>query len=232
VTGSARSGLGRLAWWIAVPAGVAAGLALVLGLDRAAEPARAAQGIAATSQQAAINQRIAQQGIRRANRANARIDALRQPSTGPAGPRGPAGPAGPGAGRIAFSAAAGAPRQTVLELAGVTISVGCETGAAGETNLTIRGGAAEPTTLIGSSSDDGGDPSNPNPTQVNNFQAELPAGTDNPLGGPTAADGEFSRAVATVLFATPARTVSVTVAAIVDGVGDRCSFNGLAVPAG
>jgi hypothetical protein len=35
-----------------------------------------------------------------------------------------------------------------------------------------------------------------------------------------------------VLFATPARTVNVTVAAIVDGVGDSCTFNGLAVPSG
>ncbi len=222
----------RAAWWIAVPAGLALGLALVVGLDRAAAPARGAQGIAVSVQQAKINQRISQQGIRRSNRANARIDALRAAATGPAGPPGAAGAAGPGAARIAFTAAAGSPRQTVLELAGVTISVGCEIGAAGETNLTIRGGAAEPTTLTGSSSDDGGDPNAPNPTQVNNFQAELPPGTDNPLGGPGAADGEFSRAVANVLFATPTRTVSVTVAALVDGVGDTCAFNGLAVPSG
>jgi hypothetical protein len=221
-----------MAWWIAVPVGVALGLALALGLDRAAGPASAAQGITVSAQQVTINQRISQQGIRRANRANTRIDGLRAAAAGPAGAQGPPGPAGPGAARIAYSAAADSARQTVLELAGVTISVGCETGAAGETLLTIRGGAAEPTTLAGSSSGDGGDPNAPNPTQVSNFQAELPPGTDNPLGGPGAPDGEFSRAVANVLFATPTRTVSVTVAAIVDGVGDTCAFNGLAVPSG
>ena len=219
-----------MTWWIAVPVGIAIGLALVLMLDRAATPAQGAGPITVSAQQLHINQRISQQGVRRANRANARLDALRAAATGPAGPQGPAGPAGPGAARIAFSAAVGSPRQTVLELAGVTISVACAAGAAGETNLTIRGGAAEPTTLMGSSIDVGGDPNNPSPAQVNNFQAELPAGTDNPLGGPGTADGQFSRSVASVLFVTPARTVSVDVAAIVDGVADRCSFNGLAVP--
>jgi hypothetical protein len=212
--------------------GIALGLALALAIDRAAAPASGAQEIAVTAQQARINQRIAQQGVRRANRANARIDGLRAAAAGPAGPPGPAGAAGPAAARIAFAAAAGAPRQTVLELAGVTISVGCEAGPAGETSLTIRGGAADPTTLVGSSSDDGGDPANPNPAQASNFQAELPAGADNPLGGPGTADGQFARAVASVLFVTPSRTVSVQVAAIADGVADRCTFNGLAVPSG
>ena len=218
----------RMRWWTAVPVGLA------LGLDRAAAPAGAqgAPGITVSAQQLHINQRISQQGVRRANRANARLDALARARDRPGRPRRPGARGGGRArcARIAFSAAVGSPRQTVLELAGVTISVGCEAGAAGETNLTIRGGAAEPTTLTGSSIDVGGDPANPNPAQVDNFQADLPPGTDNPLGGPGTADGQFSRSIASVLFVTPARTVSVDVAAIVDGVADRCSFNRLAVP--
>ena len=59
----------RMRWWTAVPVGLA------LGLDRAAAPAGAQSppGITVSAQQLHINQRISQQGVRRANRANARL---------------------------------------------------------------------------------------------------------------------------------------------------------------
>jgi hypothetical protein len=182
-------------------------------------------------EQLRINQRIAQQGVKRANGANARLDALKAPPTGPPGPAGPAGPAGPGASRMAYSAAVGSPPQKVLELAGMTITLGCEPAAGGGASVVTTAGLEQPTTLVGSAAvDTGTDPSNPGPTGVNNFGSDLPAGPAAPLGGPSAADGEYARAVANVLFITPSRTISIDAVSFADGAADRCSFNGVAVP--
>jgi hypothetical protein len=223
----------RMGWWLAVPVGLALGLAFAVGLDRAAEPAAAQggrSGVTLSAEQLRINQRIGQQGVKRANRANTRLDQLRTAATGPAGPAGPPGPAGPGAARIAYSAAVGTPSQTVLDLAGLTVSVSCEAGGGGETALAIRPSVAEATTVIGTSTTDTGtDPNNPDPAEVTNFQVPLAPGQAN-LGGPTAPDGEFARSVADVLFITPTRTVNLNVAAVADAAADRCSFNGVAVP--
>ena len=221
----------RMRWWIAVPVGLALGLALALGLDRAAAPA-GAQGppaITVSVQQLHINQRISQQGVRRANRANARLDALRAAATGPAGPQGPTGPAGPGAARIAFSAPVGTPPQVVLTLEGLTIRAACELGASGETNLVITGELAAPSTLVGSAIVDGGtDPNNPAATNVSNFQNDLPAGVA-PLGTVPAVDGEYLRVMANALVLMPAHTASIRIAELADGIADRCSFTGVAV---
>src|SRR5688500_15776452 len=121
----------RMGWWLAVPVGVALGLALALALDRAAEPAAGQggrPGFAVSGEQLRSNQRISQAAARRSNRATPRLDRRRLPATGPAGPAGPAGPtgpAGPGAVRIAFSAAAGASPQTILDAGGVTLTAAC-----------------------------------------------------------------------------------------------------------
>ncbi len=40
------------------------------------------------------------------------------------------------------------------------------------------------------------------------------------------------REAANVMFVMPTRTVSLNASLIADGIGDRCSFNGVAVPAG
>jgi len=230
----------RMRWWLAVPVGVAVGLALAVALDRAAAPASAqgsGAGLTLSVEQLRINQRIAQQGVKRANRANDGLDALRTgvPAAvgpqGPAGPVGPAGPAGPGAARISYSAAVGASAQTILELAGVTISVTCDAGGGGETALAITAGTEQATTLFVSSvTDTGTDPSIPGPAEVSSFQAALPAAQDTLLGGPSAPDGEFARSVSSVLFVTPTRTLSLHVAVVADSVADRCSFDGVAVP--
>jgi hypothetical protein len=90
--------------------------------------------------------------------------------------------------------------------------------------------ALKPATIVGSAAvDTGTDPNNPGPTGVNNFGSDLPAGPAVPLGGPSAADGEYARAVANVLFVTPTRTISVDAVSFADGAADRCSFNGVAV---
>ena len=229
----------RMGWWIAVPVGIALGLLLAMALDRAAAPAAAAggEGYAFTVSQLKTNQRIAQQGIRRANRANARLDALDAPATGggaggAAGPPGPAGPAGPGAVRISYSAAAGTPAQTALAVDGLTIRTACTVGAAGETQLEITGELTAPATFVGTASIDGGtDPANPASQSAGNFQNALPAGT-SPLGTVPAADGTYLRIVANALVALPTRTISVQVAEVADGTADRCSFTGVAVAAG
>jgi hypothetical protein len=224
-----------MGWWLAGPVGIALGLALAVGLDRAAAPAEAqsgGSGITVSVQQLAINQRISQQGVKRANRANSRLDQLKSAATGPTGPAGPAGPAGPGATRISYSAAAGTASQTLLQLAGVTLSASCEVGGAGETNLALVVGVAEATTIIGTSTvDEGTDQTNPVTTGSTNFQAPFVPGPPNSVGGTSAPDGEFQRAFSSLLFVTPTRTISLEVGALSDGAADRCSVNGVAVPA-
>jgi hypothetical protein len=226
----------RLWWWIAVPAGVILGLLLALGLDRAASPAGAqgnAPGITVGVQQNTINQRIAQAGVRRANRANQRLDQL-VPGGGGGGTggAGPAGPAGPGAERLAFSSAAGGPGRKVLELAGVSITVSCEPGPSGETGIATIVRVEQETTLVGTATGDSGtDPNNPNPPSSNNFQVELPVGQNVSVGGVSASDGQFTRAFASVLFVTRTRTLSLQVFSFADGASDQCSWNGVAVPA-
>jgi hypothetical protein len=233
----------KMGWWIAAPLGLVLGLGLAVALDRSAAPATAqgaaAAGFTVSVEQLRINQRIAQTGVKRANRANDRLDTLgvgasgAQAPAGPAGPAGvpgPAGPAGPGAARIAYSAAEGSPPQTVLELAGITLSLACETGGSGETSLVIRADTSAPTTVIGTSITDGGtDPNSPDPAEASNFAVDLPAGPGNVLGGDSAPDGEFRRSVVNPLFVTPTQTISVHLALIADGTADRCSFNGVAV---
>ncbi len=221
----------RMRWWIAVPAGLALGLALAVGLDRATTPAEARSGPAVTvsAQQLTINQRISQQAVRRANRANRRLDGLQAAATGPAGPQGPTGPAGPGATRISWSGPVGTPAQVVLAIDGLTIRTSCETGPGGETGLLITGELAAPGSFVGSATIDGGtDPANPGSTNVQNFQTDLPAGT-TPLGTVPAGDGTYLRVVANALVVMPSRTANVRVVELADGIADRCSFTGLAV---
>ncbi len=227
----------RMGWWLAVPVGLALGLALALALDRAAEPAAGQSGrsgVRVSAEQLKINQRISQAAVKRSNRANTRLDQLKLPATGPPGPPGPAGsagPAGPGAVRVAFSGPVGTPVRRVLDLAGVAINAGCEAGAGGETTLAISFELAQAATFIGSVDRAAGtDPDDPTLEETDNFEVPLPAGPV-PVGGPSAPDGEFVREFATVLFVLPTRTVSLNLSLIADGIADRCSFNGVAVPA-
>ena len=224
-----------MGWWLAVPIGVALGLALAVGLDRAAEPAGAQggrSGITLSAEQLRINQRIGQQGVKRANRANTRLDRLPAAATGPAGPAGPTGPQGLGATRIAYSAAAGSPAQTVLDQPGLTLSLTCSAVAGGGTALAINAAVPQATTVTGTSIvDEGTDPQMPTMTAPTNFQTELAAGPASPLGGPGAPDGAFVRSVGIVIFIGTTRTFSLNIAVIADGAADRCSFNGTAVPA-
>lgn len=223
----------RMGWWVAVPIGIALGLALAIAIDRVAAPASAQTGASVftlTVDQVRINQRIAQAGVRRSNRANERLDRLTGAGPGPPGPPGPAG--GVDAKRIAYSAAAGGPPRTVLDLEGLSLRVTCEAGGAGETALSISATVDQETSVIGTASvDAGADPANPNPPGTTNFQITLAPGPANTLGGPTAPDGEFARSIGTVLFIASARTISLNIAVVADGTGDRCSFNGTAVPA-
>lgn len=223
----------RMTWWLAVPAGIALGLAVAVGIDRAADPAAAQggrSGFTISAEQLRINQRIGQQGVKRANRANGRLDRLTTGRAGPAGPVAPAGPAGRGAQRAAYSAAVGAPAQTVLDAAGVTISVACEAGSGGEATLALTFGLAEAMTFAGTiTRDSGTDPNAPGLTELEGFRVPFPAG-QNPAGGPSAPDGEFVREVSSVMFIAPTRALGVHAALVADGAADRCSLNGVAVP--
>ena len=102
------------------------------------------------------------------------------------------------------------------------------------TTLSITFTFAEATTFVGSViRASGADPGDPDLTDLESFEAAAPAGT-SPAGGPSSPDGEFVREAANVMFVMPTRTAQVSLNAclIADGIGDRCSFNGVAVPAG
>jgi hypothetical protein len=226
-----------MTWWLAVPVGIALGVGVAVGIDRAADPAAAQggrSGFTISAEQLRINQRIGQQGVKRANRANSRLDRLTAAAAGPPGPAGPAGPpgpAGPGAARIAFSAATGAPAQGVLDLAGVTIAAACVAQAGGGASLDLTFGAAQAGTLVGTLSiATGTDPAAPSATDVQNVQLPLAAGA-TPSPGDPAPDGEYVREFIGVLFVLPTRTLSLQASSIADAAADRCAFNGVAVPA-
>jgi hypothetical protein len=227
-------------WWLAVPMGIALGLALAVAIDRAAQPAGAQggrSGVELSAEQLRINQRISQAAVKRSNRANSRLDKLTSGAAGatgaagPAGPAGPPGPAGAGATRIAFSAAAGSPTQTILDLAGVTLTAECVAEAGGAAALDVTFGLAQASTFAASiTRASGTDPGAPSATEFENVEAALPAGPTLSEGDPVP-DGEFLREYVSVLFIAPTRTVSVEASLVTDAAADRCSFNGVAVPA-
>jgi hypothetical protein len=115
----------------------------------------------------------------------------------------------------------------------VTLSAVCETGPGGETALTVRTAVAQPTNFVGTSTVDfGTDPSSPAGTTSANFQQSLAPGPASILGSPAAAaDGEFFRVFSDVLFITLTQTLNIALSVIAEGAADRCSFNGVAVPA-
>lgn len=224
----------RVGWWIALPVGLALGLLIALGVDRGQSPARAqssSPGFTLTLGQIKVNQRIARAGVRRANRAIERLNAL-VPGGGPGG-AGPAGPAGPGAERLAFSSPVGGPPRKLLDLAGVSLTVACVGGASGEAAISTTIRVEQETALVGTATADGGtDPNNPTGTDSNNFQSDLPVGQAIDVGGVGAQDGQYGRAVANVIFITRARTISIQAFTFADAASDQCSWNGVAVPAG
>jgi hypothetical protein len=227
-------------WWLAVPMGIALGLALAVAIDRAAEPAGAQggrSGVELSAEQLRINQRISQAAVKRSNRANSRLDRLTSGAAGPAGPVGaagpvgPPGPAGPGATRVAFSAAAGSPAQTILDLAGVTLTAECVAEAGGAAALDVTFGLAQASSFAASiTRASGTDPGAPTVTEFENVETPLPAGATLAEGAP-APDGEFVREFVSVLFITPTRTLSANISVVTDAAADRCSLNGVAVPA-
>jgi hypothetical protein len=227
-----------MGWWLAVPVGVALGLALALALDRAAEPAAGQggrPGFAVSGEQLRINQRISQAAVKRSNRANTRLDRLRLPA-GPAGPAGAAGaaataaPAGPGAVRIAFSAAPGAPPQTVLDAAGVTMTAACAAEAGGGAAVDVTFGVAQASTIFGTTSiASGTDRAAPATTEAQNIELPLPAGATLTEGDP-AAGGAYVREFVSAVIVTPTRTLSFGGSLLADAAADRCTFNGVVVP--
>jgi len=125
----------RLEWWMAVALALAAGFAVAIAMDWAAQPANAqASAVKVTPQQLLINQRISQAGVRRANEALTRLDliAATPPTPGPTGPTGPAGPAGP-------VGPAGAPGEAGgLDLSLITVETEDQTIPGGETGTPVE----------------------------------------------------------------------------------------------
>jgi hypothetical protein len=170
-----------------------------------------------SGEQLRINQRISQAAVRRSNRANTRLDRLRLP-------------AGPGAVRIAFSAAAGAPPQTVLDAAGVTMTAACAAEAGGGAAVDVTFGVAQASTIFGTTSiASGTDRAAPATTEAQNIELPLPAGATLTEGDP-AAGGAYVREFVSAVIVTPTRTLSFGGSLLADAAADRCTFNGVVVP--
>jgi hypothetical protein len=63
-------------WWVGVTAGVAVGLAAVIGVEAATDTASAQRPVIVSAQQLKINQRISQAAVKRVNQAQRDIAAL------------------------------------------------------------------------------------------------------------------------------------------------------------
>jgi hypothetical protein len=151
---------------------------------------------------------------------------------GPVGPTGPAGAPGPSAARVVFDAHASTTptQQTILDVAGLQMNAECEAVGSGvQLNLSIT--AAEAGTGVENIDVDSGT-GTPSFAEAHaaNLQIDLPAGT-TVLGGPSAANGEYSRILAHLIYVSPKSTVDLSVALVLDGTAETCEVNGVGVPA-
>jgi hypothetical protein len=152
---------------------------------------------------------------------------------GATGAQGVQGPGGPGAARIRFTAAASASPapESVLDIAGLQMTAACRlSGTTVGIDLTVR--STEDAVLHDNFTfDTGSDPEAPGNDFSGNLRIALPAGVDNTLGGVSADAPDFGRAIATVIYVSDTRTITLSVASFADAAAGRCSLDGTAVPA-
>lgn len=154
---------------------------------------------------------------------------------GPAGAQGPAGPQGapgPSAARVAFDvhASSSPSMQKILDVAGLQMNADCESVSAGtQLNLSVTADEAG-TGVENINVDNGAGTPNFGEAHSANLQIELPEGT-TVLGGPSAANGEYSRILAHLIYVAPKTTVDLSVALVLDGTAGTCEVDGVGVPA-
>jgi hypothetical protein len=152
---------------------------------------------------------------------------------GDTGPRGPAGPGGPGAAAVRYSAPAGTTPNPVpvLDVAGLSLSASCDQSGV-TTTLNFSPRSAEAATLHETVTVDSGlDPTNSALAEfVGNLQIDLPAGTTLQTGGPSATAG-YTRVAVQGVYSAPGTTIHLQLFATVNAENDRCSIDGVAVPA-
>jgi len=156
---------------------------------------------------------------------------LEEKATAP-GSAGPAGRDGVGASGIRFSAPAeSSPAPvTALNTGGLRFTVDCKQSGS-TVGLEISAHSDEDATFYESASiDNGTDPNTFAPSTPINGQIALAANTDTPLGGPTADPPQYFRVVASIIYVTSSRTMSLSIVALVDAASGRCSFDGTVTP--
>ncbi len=160
-----------------------------------------------------------------------------RPEQGPAGQQGPAGArgsAGPGASLVRYSAPATADADPALalDMPGLQLRAAC-TENGGDVGVTIAITPGEAVTGYDRfTADQGTVVNSPTFSTTGNLGLDLPGGVETVLGGPSTNGGSgYARAIATLIVAGPARTITLDVAVVADADTHRCSLDGTAVPA-
>jgi hypothetical protein len=153
-------------------------------------------------------------------------------AAGVQGPVGPQGPRGPGAVRVAYSAQAtiSPQTQTAVDVGGFHLNAQCEdTDPGTQLNLSATTDAAA-SVMENINVDGGSGLASFAPAESANLQINLPAGTTI-LGGPSVAQGNYSRIFARLIYVASETTVELTVVLSLDGTAGTCSIQGVGVPA-
>lgn len=153
---------------------------------------------------------------------------------GGSGAAGQQGPAGPGAGRLHyFDTASGTPTtKPVLDFGGLKLIASCD--LSGPTTTIAMSGTSDTDALfrVNFNVDNGTDPTMAGPVTGGNIQVDLPAGVETSLGGLGAdTPNFFARAIATVVYTTQGRVITLTISQFVDGGAGTCAIDGTAVTA-
>jgi hypothetical protein len=110
------------------------------------------------------------------------------------------------------------------------LTVGCRQSGS-TVGLDISARSSEDATLQEAASiDSGTDPGTFGPSTPINGQIALAANTDTPLGGPTADPPQYFRVVASIVYVSSSRTMSLSIVVLVDAASGRCSLDGTVTP--
>jgi hypothetical protein len=120
---------------------------------------------------------------------------------------------------------------SVLDVAGLSFRASCDQSG-GTTTLNFEPRSAEAATLHETVTVDSGlDPTSSGLAEfVGNLQIDLPAGTTLQTGGPSATAG-YTRVGVEGVYSAPGSTIHLQLFATVNAADNRCSIDGVAVPA-
>jgi hypothetical protein len=198
----------------------------------------ARMSVAAKKRTPRVHRRKLAVGLRRAL-----VTSRTRPPAGVAGVVGPGipGETGTAPGRIHYSAHVGpdATPQTAVDYEGFRIRAACVEGEQpGSVGLQIylysaNDGVLELAVTSGREGSEGGEGAEggENSPHTNIVKLPLPAGEEQPVGGPGAAPSQHNWMMISGLLVTGERTINITMSLDVDAINGSCAIEGTAVAA-